>query len=128
MPPARKATGKRPAAARKPVTVDGEPLLEITTDDADEAPVAMEPAFTINGTVFSTPAEVPAQVAVRYMDHCRKKGDNWGLSWLLEEVLGADAYEAFLTFNLKDDHLVAIAKIVQSKVMGDTTPKDSRRR
>jgi hypothetical protein len=116
MPPARKKTVAKPAA----VTAGGEPLLELHTKKAEKPPVEMEPAFTIDGKAFSVPVEVPAQVAIRYMDHCRKKGENWGLSWLLEKVLGTAAYEALLEVDLEDDELIAVAKIVQSKVLGDS--------
>lgn len=120
MPPARKKTVAKPAVT----TAGGEPLLELHTSGAKTAPVEMEPAFTIDGQVFSVPVEVKAQVAIRYMHYCRTKGENWGLSWLLETVLGKDAYEALLELDsLEDDQLVAIAKIVQSKVLGDTAPK-----
>lgn len=119
MPPsARKTAPKRPAAA-----ADGAPLLELHTKKAKKPPAPMEPAFTIDGRVFSVPVEVKAQVAIRYMDHCRKRGENFGLSWLLEEVLGQDAYEALLECDLEDDELIAVAKIAQSKVMGEATPK-----
>jgi hypothetical protein len=117
MPPARKKTVAKPAPV---TTATGEPVLELHTNGAKKAPVEMEPAFTIDGTVFSVPVEVPAQVAIRYMDHCRKKGENWGLSWLLEKVLGTAAYEALLEVDLEDDELIAVAKIVQSKVLGDS--------
>jgi hypothetical protein len=124
MPPARKTAAKRPAADREPTVVNGEPLLELHTKTTTKKPAEMEPAFTINGTVFSVPVEVKAQVAIRYMDHCRKKGENWGLSWLLETILGEQAYEALLEFDdLEDEQLIAIAKIVQSKVIGDAAPK-----
>lgn len=123
MPPARKNAAKRPAVSSGTI-VDGEPLLELRTTGAKKAPVAMEPAFTVDGHVFSVPVAVKAQVAIRYMDHCRKRGENWALSWLLETVLGTDAYEALLEFDdLEDDEMIAIAKIVQSKVLGDQTPK-----
>lgn len=121
MPPARKKTVAKTAPVR---TASGEPLLELVTDDTEQKPVPMEPAFTINGRVISVPVEVDAAVAIRYMDHCRKKGENWGLSWLLEEVLGTEAYEALLALKgLKDEHIIAVARIVQSKVLGDTAPK-----
>lgn len=124
MPPARKTAAKRPAAT----SPDGTPLPEFGSAKGKKPPVAMEDAFTLGGKVYAVPVEIPAQVAIRYMDHCRKKGENWGLSWLLEEVLGTTAYEAVLEADLEDDDLIAIAKIVQSKVLGDGAPKDSRRR
>lgn len=118
MPTARKTAAKPPATG-----ADGQPLLALSTKKGKKPAVPMEPAFTVDGRVFSVPAEVPAQVAIRYMDHCRKKGENWGLSWLLEKVLGGPAYEAVLELDLEDEELIAIAKIVQSKVLGNTVPK-----
>lgn len=126
MPPAvrKKAAAKRSTIPAAYIKSDGEPLLELHTKGTEKAPVETEPAFTIDGVVFSVPVEVKAQVAIRYMHYCRTRGDNWALSWLLEEVLGPEAYKALLEFDdLEDDQLIAIAKIVQSKAIGDAAPK-----
>lgn len=114
----------RKTPQKQPPGPDGEPLLELRTKGAKKAPVAMEPAFSLEGRVFSVPVEVKAQVAIRYMHYCRTEGENYGLSWLLEKVLGKDAYQALLEYeDLEDDQLIAISRIVQSKVLGDSTPK-----
>lgn len=93
-------------------------LVEIVTTDV---PVAeLVPLFSIDGRTYSIPGEVPASMALRMLDAMRRQGMEAAMSEALEELLGAEAYQALLQCRaLTVDHLERIMAVVQTHVLGN---------
>lgn len=89
----------------------------ITTDT--EANEERLPVFSIDGVEYTMPAEVPASMALRVLDTIRRLGQEAAVSYLLEEVLGPEAYQALLNCRtLKPEQLKAVVAVVQDHVLG----------
>jgi hypothetical protein len=105
---------RKAAASTKPAPRS---LVEIVTTDAPEAELV--PLFSIDGQVYSIPAEVSASMALRVLDEARRSGMEAAMSGALEELLGAEAYQALLhCTSLTTAHLEAIMDAVQGHVLG----------
>lgn len=92
-------------------------LVEIVTSDEV---VDTIPLFSIDGVVYSIPAEVSASMALRVLDESRKNGQEAAMAGALEELLGEDAYQALLSCkSLKVSDLEKIMEAVQVHVLGD---------
>lgn len=93
-------------------------LIEITTRPADQ-PVATEPLFSIDGVTYSIPQEISGNIALGVLHRARELGEGLALSWMLEEVLGTEAYTALLNcHDVTPAQMKAIMTVVRTKVMG----------
>ncbi len=102
------------AAKKKALAAPG--LVEIVTSTE---PVATEPLFSIDGTVYSMPVEVPGNVALGYLEQMRQGGEAVAIAWAMEQVLGEAPYQALVNCKaLKPHQLSAIITIVTEKIMG----------
>lgn len=91
-------------------------MITITTD---QSPVEQEPIFSIDDVTYSMPSTVSAAVAVKFLDVNRNQGGEAAVSWLMEEVLGTEAYKALMACKtLKPADLKAVMKIVTDKALG----------
>jgi len=85
--------------------------------------------FRLHGKPYEGLVNPPASLMLRYMDTLRKRGSNVAVSWLLEQMLKADAYAVLTT-----DPAVSRAEwqqvcdLVLGLVFGkpDPLPKSSR--
>jgi hypothetical protein len=106
----------RKTPIRRP-NVKPEPVV-ITTTDEEETEERI-PVFSIDGTEYTMPAHIPASTALRVLDMMRRMGQEAAVSWLLEEALGEEAYEALLNCkSLKPKQLQAVMAVVQDHFMG----------
>jgi len=92
-------------------------LIEITTTDAP--PVEREDLFSIDGVVYTIPKDMPGTLALTLLDTARKQGESVAISWLLEEVLGENAYGALLACKtVTRTQMSAVVTVIREKVMG----------
>ena len=93
-------------------------LIEIVTDPFDTPPDAI-PLFSIDGVTYSMPGEVSAATSLKALDLARRSGMESAVSWILEEVLGLEAYTALLNCKaLKASQLAAIMEVVEKHTLG----------
>jgi hypothetical protein len=92
-------------------------LIEIVTTDLPE--IEQVPLFSIDGQVFSIPAEVDASMALRVLDAARRSGMEAAMSGALEELLGEESYQALLNCKgLTKENLEQIMALVQEISLG----------
>lgn len=86
--------------------------------------------FSIDGTVYQMPAKIGANIALGYMRLVRTHGQEAALGWALEQVIGAEAYDALMGCDdLEPEDLEAVMKVVHENVMGAVeAPKGKRKR
>lgn len=72
---------------------DGEGILTIG-EDPDEP--KRDVLFRLDGKEYEVCINPPASLMLRYMDRVRKWGPTAAISWLLEELVGGEGYEALL--------------------------------
>lgn len=84
--------------------------------------------FRLGGTEYEGLANPPASVLFRYMDIFRKRGADPALSWLLEEILSADAYQVLMSDKrLSRADFDKVCDLVRGLVFGrETVPKSPR--
>lgn len=91
-------------------------LIEI---DSNEVNTEVKDLFSLDGRVYTMPAEVPASVALQFLHISRTEGETAAISWVMEEVLGTEAYDALRNCRaLKPHQLRAVIKVVTDEVMG----------
>jgi hypothetical protein len=101
-------------------TEKSEPIEIHTLDPADAPDVETEVLFTIDGTEYRVPKEVPPITGLRALDIIADEGEAPGLRWLLQEVLGQDGYDALLACpSITSKQLGQIMTVVRDKAMGD---------
>jgi hypothetical protein len=105
------------SAIRRPA-VKPEPVI-ITTEDESQEPQERIPVFTLDDVEYTMPAHIPASMSLRVLDMIRRVGQEAAVSWVLEEVLGDEAYQALLNCrSLKPSQLLAVMAVVQDHVLG----------
>ena len=77
------------------------------------------PLFSIDGTAYTIPARFDPIMALRALDMARRRGEEIMLSWLLEEALGEEGYQALLgCSSVTTGQLQALMEKVSEQVMG----------
>jgi hypothetical protein len=102
-------------------------MIEIVTTghDPDAWTKDREPLFSIDGTEYTIPREVPGHVTLQAMEVFRTGGDGAATPWVMERMLGAAGYRALLECTaVTKTNLAAINAVLQRKVFGD--PEDSK--
>lgn len=98
-------------------------MIELKTQEAVD--VAMVPIFSVNGKVYEIPDKVRPGVAMKYLHYCRTRGIGIAESWLAEELLGVEGYEALLDFpDLTQEQSDAIITTARAVVFGEVRPKE----
>ncbi len=92
-------------------------MIEISTDkpvsNAPEVPV-----FSLDGRVYTIPAEIPGWLALQVLHRMRTEGEHVAISWALEELL-QEGYHALLAYKgLTTGELKAVLGAVQKRLMG----------
>lgn len=118
------AKGGRPTRARPR---DDEPdddydeddgVLRIGEDEAEKP--RHEVLFRLGGKEYEAVANPSASLMLRYLDRMRKWGPNPAISWLIEELVGAEGYEALLTSpKVTQKDFAAVSRAAVRIVMGD---------
>lgn len=63
--------------------------------------------FTIDDREFTVPAKPGMRIALKFMNEMKKSNNEmFGMLQLLEDMLGAEQYEALLDFDELDDDLI----------------------
>lgn len=94
-----------------------EPIIIETADEPAE--VEQTHLFSIDGVEYFMPAELPPSVGLQAMEMVRSEGELVANAWMLEEVLGAEAYHALIACrDLTKVQMRQIADIVADQVMG----------
>lgn len=98
--------------------------LHLYSDDAPDE-VEVQPLFYLDDEEYCIPVEFPTNVALQYLRQARVNGENVALGWLLEEILGEDAYAALMNYRgLRPEHLDHINTVVGQLALGSLdTPK-----
>lgn len=83
--------------------------------------------FRVRGKEYQGLTNPPASLLFRYLDVQRKRGTDTALSWLLEEVLDADAYAAITTNpSLTRSDFDQVCELVRGLLFGrDSGPKSA---
>lgn len=107
--PAKQRTKPRVAAGTiTPVELGGAPVPE---DDVIHV-------FTYQGQEYYMPRYIAPAFGLEALDMFRKQGDAMTLSWLLENVLGPDAYSVLIhAKDVTKEQISAVALIVQNHVL-----------
>jgi hypothetical protein len=105
-------------AGRAVVAREPRSLVEITSVPEGDEPEPI-PVFAIDGETYTMPAVISASFALEVLDRMRTDGEMAVTGWMLEEVLGTEAYEALKGCKgLNTDQLKAIMDHVSEHVMG----------
>ncbi len=92
--------------------------------DLDAAPTAAGPPgqieiFRLGGAVYSIPDRPRVNLALKYLWLAKTRGEEIAGQWMLEELLGADAYQALMDFDdLTDTQFAAIMNRAQQVGLG----------
>lgn len=93
-------------------------ILRLGEDD-EEKP-RYEVLFRLDGKEWEAVANPSASLMLRYLDRLRKWGPNPAISWLLEELVGTEGYEALLTSpKVTQKDFAAVSRAAVRIVMGD---------
>lgn len=93
-----------------------EPVRITTSDKQSDEKIHV---FSIDDRDYFMPAVVPASLALQVLDKMRTTSENAALGWVLEKVLGREAYDALLTCDsLSATDLKRVMKVVTEHVLG----------
>lgn len=127
-PRKRPAAAKRaPARPRPPVGIEA-PVGAINLDALPQAaPDKTVHLFTLDGVDYYVPAKPRANVSLQYLRMARNEGEISAGGWLLEEMLGEEAYTALagwdgLTTDVMSQLMGAVTKLVMGSVEDTTRP------
>ncbi|WP_030506359.1 hypothetical protein [Microbispora rosea] len=111
--------GKTRPRAVTAVRDEGTPNIVRLTTTAAPAEVEKVPLFSIDDVEYGMPARIGTNIALKYLRMVRTQGSDVAEAWLLEEVLGAEAYEALMEYDqLTVDQLNQVMAIVRDHVLG----------
>lgn len=114
-----KTTARRPAAARPVRQLDEVQVVDLRTDAAAEREPDLVEIFRIDGRPYAMDRNQDAGVVLRYLKLVRSKGENVALSYLFEEVMGQEAYEALTEFKgITPAQLGQVMLAVQTVLLG----------
>jgi hypothetical protein len=123
--PARRPAAAKRAVAKKaaaPSTMNGvKPVELFTMAEIDHQPDLVE-VFRIDGTPYCMDRNQDAGAALRYLKLVREKGENVALSYLFEEIMGQEAYDALINFKgITPEQLGQVMLAVQTVLLGSQT-------
>lgn len=97
--------------------------IALTTKSTEE--VETIELFSIDGTSYTIPNKARVNVGLRYMKIMRDEGGSAADAWLLEALLGKEAFEALMDYDdLTPDVLEQIVEAAAKVVLGEMeTPK-----
>lgn len=85
--------------------------------------------FTLNGTTYSIPKKPRVRWGLYYLNLIRNEGSDVAVSWLLENCLGKDGYEALLAYEeLTPVQLQTVIKACAQTVLGELEGPGKRSR
>lgn len=92
-------------------------LVSLPEDVKDEA--EQVELFSLDGQMYSIPAKPKVNIALKYLRLVRQQGQEVAAGWLLEELLGTEAYEALMDFeDLTEEQLETVMMVAQTAILG----------
>lgn len=102
-------------------------MLEFKSPEASE--VEYVDLFSIDGEVYQAPAKPRLNVALRYLDELRRRGEMFAGMRLLEDLLGEKGYTALMGYQaLTAEHLNSVLLAASELALGtleESDPKSS---
>ena len=101
-------------------------MIELVTKTPveGEEETATVDIFSLNGKVYSVPDKVRPALSLQYLDMARKRGIGIAESWLAEELLGTEAYNALLYFpDISSEQWEDAIKAARAIAFGEVRPK-----
>lgn len=118
--PARKRAAPAPkTGAAKPTAISSAPIKLYT--GKSQTDVEMVPLFSIDDVDYLIPKEPNALMALRFLGQIKQGvSQDMAMGYLLEDLLGADAYKALLAFqgHMSPAQLVELFQAAQAAVVG----------
>lgn len=91
-------------------------LIEITTDAPEFAET--EPLFSIDGVTYSIPKIISGSTALAFLKAAREDGEGLATAWLMEEVLGKEAFDALAACKtVTQAQMGAVMTVVKERTM-----------
>jgi hypothetical protein len=85
--------------------------------------------FSIDDVTYQMPTKVKTNVALKYLRMVRTHGQEAAMGWVMEQVLGEDAYAALMDFDdLTEADLESVMEAVRANVMGAVEAPKGRRK
>lgn len=82
-------------------------------------PVEMIDLFELDGEMYQIPAQPKINMVLKYLNMARTESEDKAIGWLLEQMVGEDAYHALMDFDdLTADQLKTIMMVVENTAMG----------
>lgn len=111
-----RARGQQTTPKRKPA--DAFEPIRINSEDAQEE-VKRVPLFYIDDEEYTIPERFGASIGLRYLRNINVDGRDYAIAQLLEEVLGADGFEALSNCDtLTQDQINKINEYIVELALG----------
>lgn len=92
--------------------------IELHTS-TDAKPAAMVDLFSIDDTMYQIPAKPKVNIALKFLRMARTQGMEIASGWLLEELLGEDAFEALMNYDdLTAEDMEQVMAVAQEVTLG----------
>lgn len=122
-----RTTAAKKAAARLPVgrQLEGVEPVQLSSEAQEREPDLVH-IFSVDSTPYYMDRNQDANVALTYLRLVRERGENVALSYMFEEVMGVEAYEALMNCKgLTPAQLGQVMLVVQTVLLGskDQLPK-----
>lgn len=115
----RRTVNKAPAVRNMQTAQDFEPIRFVTKRPEDRAPEERVVLFSLDDREFTIPRKFPIGLGLKVIRTMRKRGNEIGMAELLEEVIGADAYDALVNYpDLENGDIERLMEIVTSLALG----------
>src|SRR5882757_3140203 len=93
--------------------------IDLKTSTKATEEISMVDLFSLDGEMFQIPEKPKVNVALKYLKIARIQGPDMAAGWLLEELLGTEAYEALMNFDdLTTDQLETVMMVAQEVTLG----------
>lgn len=100
-------------------------MIEFKSASADE--VELVDLFSIDGKVYQVPAKPRLNVALRYLDEMRRRGEIFAGMKLLEDLLGDEGFKALMEYDgLTSENLNAVLKVASELALGSLEEPDPK--
>jgi hypothetical protein len=94
-------------------------VVDLRTDEVQEREPDLVEIFRIDGESYCMDRNQDASVVLEYLHLVRSRGENVGLAYLFEEVMGQEAYDALRTFKgISPAQLGQVMMAVQTVMLG----------
>jgi hypothetical protein len=114
----RRRTTKTPAV-RAVQAQEFEPIRFVTKRPEDREPEERVVLFSLDDAEFTIPRKFPVNLGLRVIRTMRRRGEAIAMAELLEEVIGADAYEALVNYpDITNDDIARLMQIVNDLALG----------